>query len=275
MSNRWTVIPTTDATSYIESRGAYARTHKRPNMSDPTQTHYQSLLAPIYRWMLGDSADALERSRRELTELGIARANGAGRALDLGAGLGLQTIPLAELGYRMLAIDTSPLLLAELSSARPDVNCVVGDMRELAALAPGAFDLIVCMGDTLTHLTAPADVDRLLEDACKKLQPEGLFALTFRDYASQVREATDRFILVRADASRILTCCLDYGPHIVQVTDLVHERGEAGWVLRASTYPKLRLSREWVVERLRAHGMTLMRASLDAGRISIVASRPR
>jgi 2-polyprenyl-3-methyl-5-hydroxy-6-metoxy-1,4-benzoquinol methylase len=242
-------------------------------MTDPTRTHYQTLLAPIYRWMLGDFALALERSRLELAALGIEPAATAGRGLDLGAGLGLQTIPLADLGYRMLAIDTSPELLAELASERPEVTCVIGDMRELNALAPEAYDVIVCMGDTLTHLSSQADVAQLLADACHKLAPAGMIALTFRDYAAQARESTERFILVRADASRILTCCLDYGPAIVQVTDLVHEQGEDRWVLRASAYPKLRLAAEWVADRLRAHGLIGVRMSLDAGQISVVARR--
>jgi 2-polyprenyl-3-methyl-5-hydroxy-6-metoxy-1,4-benzoquinol methylase len=235
------------------------------------RTHYEQLLSPIYRWMLGDFDSALERSRKELEELGIGRASEGARGLDLGAGLGLQTIPLVRLGYLTTAIDASEELLSELSSVCPEANAVHGDLLDADTLAPGAYDVVVCMGDTLTHLPSREDVARLLASVRRKLSPHGTLALTFRDYASRVREATDRFILVRAGAERILTCCLDYGPEHVQVTDIVHERSGAGWALRASAYPKLRLSREWVTEQLERNGLAITLSSTDAGKISIVA----
>jgi SAM-dependent methyltransferase len=223
--------------------------------------------------MLGDFASALERSQKELEGLGLDPAPEGARGLDLGAGLGLQTIPLVRLGYRMTAIDASAELLSELSVACPEANVVCGDLRDADTLAPDAYDVIVCMGDTLTHLPSREEVAHLLSSACRKLSRHGALALTFRDYASRVRESTDRFILVRADADRILTCCLDYGPERVQVTDIVHERSGADWALSASAYPTLRLSREWVTEQLDHNGLMVTFSTTDAGKISVVARR--
>jgi len=237
------------------------------------RAHYERLLSPIYRWMLGDFTAALERSQKELEGLGVGRAPGGARGLDLGAGLGLQTIPLVRLGYRTTAIDTSAELLSELASECPEAQRVCGDLLDADTLAPGTYETIVCMGDTLTHLPSQEDVARLLSTACTKLALHGTLVLTFREYASQARESTDRFILVRADADRILTCCLDYGTERVQVTDLVHERSAAGWTLRASAYRKLRLSREWVTEQLNRNGVMVTLSTTDAGKISIVARR--
>ena len=47
-------------------------------------------------WVLGDLPAALERSRAELESFGIGRANAGARGLDLVAGLGLHTIPMAD-----------------------------------------------------------------------------------------------------------------------------------------------------------------------------------
>jgi hypothetical protein len=69
------------------------------HVADRTQLHYATLLAPIYRWMLGDFSSAIERSRAELRELGVGAARRGARALDLGAGL-CPDDPLVELGYR-------------------------------------------------------------------------------------------------------------------------------------------------------------------------------
>jgi hypothetical protein len=67
----------------------------------------------------------------------------------------------------------------------------------------------------------------------------------------------ERFILVRADATRIFSCCLDYDVERVRVTDIVHECPEVGgtWRMRASTYRKLRLRASAVVHTLGALGL--------------------
>jgi len=88
-----------------------------------------------------------------------------------------------------------------------------------------------------------------------------------------VRSSTERFLLVRSDAERILTCCLDYRNDRVVVTDIVHQKSAEGWRLTASEYPKLRLSRELVTHLLEANGAKLVRSESKAGSIAIVARR--
>jgi 2-polyprenyl-3-methyl-5-hydroxy-6-metoxy-1,4-benzoquinol methylase len=75
--------------------------------------HYDKHLGPIYSWMVGDVSAAIERNREELRALGI-RPGPTGTAVDLGAGPGMHAIPLAELGFSVLAIDTCGPLIAEL-----------------------------------------------------------------------------------------------------------------------------------------------------------------
>lgn len=239
---------------------------------EATRAHYETLLAPIYRWVLGDFAAALARSRLELEGLGIGRAREGARGLDLGAGLGLQSIPLHELGYRVTAVDSSRELLAELRRECPEISVVERDITDPRGTGE-TYAVIVCMGDTLTHLASRDEVDAVLARASAALEPGGVVALTFRDYVAPVRESVERFILVRADESRIHTCCLDYGDERVRVTDLVHERKDAAWSLRASAYDKLRLSHDWVAERLRAHGVSVTRAESSIGRIAVVARK--
>jgi len=94
-----------------------------------------------------------------------------------------------------------------------------------------------------------------------------------RDYVSRTLEGDDRFIIVREDDRRLLTCFLEYSAETVQVTDIVHERSEAGWTIRTSSYPKLRLSLEWVQERLEACRGVIVRAESERGRVSLVARR--
>jgi len=237
-------------------------------------THYDQLLAPLYAWMLGDLGDARRTAKLELERLGVTRCSSPKRALDLGAGLGLHAVPLAELGYEVTAIDTSPELLAELRQARPDVNTLTGDLTLAPQLTRGPFDVIVCLGDTLTHLESRAAVQAAIGGARQLLAPGGLLLLTWRDY-SQARSGASRFFLVRGDAQRILTCCLGYEAERVEVTDIVHERRGDGWQMHASAYHKLRLSLPEVEAMLSAAGLSLAQSEHASGWLRLSAADTR
>ncbi len=48
--------------------------------------------------------------------------------------------------------------------------------------------------------------------------------MSFRDYAGAPLEGDARFILVRSDEQRVMTCFLDYADRSVAVHDLLHEK---------------------------------------------------
>lgn len=81
-------------------------------MSD-VRAHYEDVLGSVYTWMMGGAEARLGASRRFFTAHGIAPGSRRG-ALDLGAGSGFQSVPLAEIGFSVTAVDISPTLLAEL-----------------------------------------------------------------------------------------------------------------------------------------------------------------
>lgn len=98
----------------------------------------------------------------------------------------------------MLAIDTSRGLLAELEAAKTgdQVKTVLADLRTFPSLVESAsVSVVVCMGDTLTHLDERVDVRKLYRDVYDALVPDGRFAITFRDL-SQELVGLDRFLLV-------------------------------------------------------------------------------
>jgi SAM-dependent methyltransferase len=240
--------------------------------------HYERLLAPVYSWMAGPMGDALARSRALLAGAGIGPSDG-GLAIDLGAGFGLPSIPLAELGYHVIALDTSTTLLDELralAGAELHIERVVGDLRGFRSHATRQCAVITCLGDTLTHLEARADVETLFTDAAAVLAPGGQLLLTFRDYTTEL-EGTARFLPVRSDGDRILTCFLEYGVGHVDVHDLLHERDAAAlsptWTLRVSRYRKLRLAPAWVMAQLTARGFEVREGPRAGGMVTLVARR--
>ncbi len=237
--------------------------------------HYDRHLGPVYTWMIGDPDAAMKRNLEELRQLGVTPGV-TGVALDLGAGPGLHAVPLARLGFSVLAFDNCGALVEELRlrSEGLSIQPIQADLQAFRGHHPGSADVVLCMGDTLTHLPSLPAVEALLSDIAAALSSPGIFVTTFRDYTSPPLAASDRFILVRADEHRILTCFLEYGDEVVTVSDLLHERMGEGWRLSVSSYPKLRIAPDWVGERLAALGLAVRIDRLERGMVRVVARRP-
>ncbi|HTB89369.1 MAG TPA: class I SAM-dependent methyltransferase [Steroidobacteraceae bacterium] len=236
-----------------------------------SETHYATHLGPVYSWMLGDLDAAFARGAAEIDELPLSAARGV--AVDLGAGLGLHALSLAKLGFEVVAIDNCPVLLDELQSRGASLPIAVhnADLLEFRLFLVKQAQVIVCMGDTLTHLSALSAVDSLLAAVAASLPRGGVFAATFRDYATSELKAEQRFILVRADERRILTCFLEYQDARVLVHDLLHERENGRWRQVISSYPKLRLAPAWVISNLSELGFSVKRDTTPSGMVRIVA----
>jgi 2-polyprenyl-3-methyl-5-hydroxy-6-metoxy-1,4-benzoquinol methylase len=243
-------------------------------MTVTAQEHYAGHLGPIYLWMVGDIGAALARSDAELDALGLP-SNLGGTAIDLGAGFGLHALPLARRGYSVVAIDSHMPLLRELESRKGSlpVRTVNADLRRFRDCTATPVDVIVCMGDTLTHLPDRASVEALLREVAASLNRGGIFIAAFRDYVSAALQGDARFIAVRSDSERILTCFLEYGDATVTVHDLLHQREGGSWHLRVSSYPKLRLPPEWVAASLTSLGLDVQQHAASAGMVIIAARR--
>jgi len=214
--------------------------------------HYETHLAPIYVWMAGGIDHAVRLGTADLADF----LDADGYAVDLGAGFGMHTLALARARYRVLAVDTSEFLLAELKRQCTGlaVDVAAADLLSFPAHLSGPADLVLCMGDTLTHLDSEEQVGALMLDVRKALRPGGHFIATFRDYR-HLPQGVDRFIPVRSDAQRILTCFLEESAQHVLVHDVLHESRDGVWTMKVSSYRKLRLSPEFVVEAARAAGL--------------------
>ncbi len=240
------------------------------------QRHYEELLGPVYVWMLGDFEAATKAADEELRSLGIGEGS-AGLAIDLGCGPGIHSIALARTGFAVIAMDNCPRLLEELRQRAQglDIREVLGDLRQFRDHLTGKADLIFCMGDTLTHLPSEDDVDELFRDVASALAPDGLFVATFRDYTNTAPIGTARFIPVRSDDNRIMTCFLEYGETTIRVSDMLHERSDGKWNFRVSSYTKIRLAPSRVVDLLERHGLQAKLGIGPGAMIRVAAMRQR
>lgn len=186
--------------------------------------HYENHLAPVYLWMTGGFALAISHGESEVNAFCPNPSNGL-TAVDLGAGFGMHSIPLARRGYSVVAIDNSPKLLEILQNhiETLPIQTVEDDLLFFQKHLNTKVHLILCMGDTLTHLSEPQSVEQLFSLVAESLHTGGTFVTTFRDYTSPL-VGNERFIPVRSDHDRILTCFLEYSPGYVTVHDVLHER---------------------------------------------------
>jgi SAM-dependent methyltransferase len=237
------------------------------------EQHYDQVLSDVYSWIAGGFDNAIARNVEFFAKHGIEPV-GSKIALDLGAGCGFQSIPLARLGFAVTAIDLDRKLLDELEehSEGLSIATVRDDILSFERYVQCDVELAVCMVDTIVHLESKPRVRTLFEKVLAALQDGGKIIVTFRDLSQELIEL-DRFIPVRSDHETVFTCFLEYEPATVKVHDLVYRKREAGWVLHKSFYRKLRLSQQWVVEQLVEVGYTTVQAGAANGFVTVVAAK--
>ncbi|HEY4784768.1 MAG TPA: class I SAM-dependent methyltransferase [Bacteroidales bacterium] len=235
--------------------------------------HYDNHLGNFYSWFTGD----FDKNKDAFKAFCIAESikpNGSKSAIDLGAGNGIQTIALAELGFNVTAIDFNNQLLNELQARinKFPIDVVNDDIRFVSKYAGKNPELIVCCGDTLPHLSSHDAILKLLKDVFDILNTQGKIVLTFRDYSTELTD-TNRFISVKSDSQRILTCFLEYFEDKIRVTDLLHEYENGKWVQKVSSYYKTRISKDLVIEYLRKTGFGIILDKVENRMITIIGQK--
>jgi SAM-dependent methyltransferase len=135
----------------------------------------------------------------------LARRRGAGRILELGAGSGRVTVPLARDGRQVVAIDQSTAMLARLREriARLPgpvgrrITPVIGDLRTFSV--GGRFPLAIAAFNVLEHLYTRGEMTACLGQIGAHLAPGGAFAFDVQlpDLAWLIRDPGKRWAKTR------------------------------------------------------------------------------
>lgn len=219
--------------------------------------HYDNHLGDFYSWMAGDFQSKQQEFAQFLSEHSI-NPTSTKIAIDLGAGHGIQTVSLAQRGYNVIAVDFNKQLLDELAinTSGLHADIINGDIKDVKQFGGRHPELIVCCGDTLTQLDSIEEIRTLLSDCAAILDSNGKLILSFRDYSTELTE-DNRFIAVKSDDTKILTCCLDYEPAKVRVTDLLFYKTDNVWQMKVSSYYKVRVSPQAIIDILLENGLTI------------------
>jgi SAM-dependent methyltransferase len=95
------------------------------------------------------------------------------KALDLGCGTGQLANYLYENGWDIHGVDGSVDMIRVLRSQYPFLSAAVADIRSLQI--NDAFDIVICVGDTMNHLLGDGDWLSLFRSVSKRLKIGGVF----------------------------------------------------------------------------------------------------
>ena len=129
--------------------------------------------------------------------LGLASPGGSEAAVDIGAGTGLLTLPLAEQVSRVWAVDISPKMGEYLStkaeSGGYDNITIVTASAESLPLVDGVADVVV--SNYCFHHLSDDGKERALAETFRVLRPGGRFAFGDMMFQVSVMSARDRGVI--------------------------------------------------------------------------------
>jgi ubiquinone/menaquinone biosynthesis C-methylase UbiE len=156
----------------------------------------------------------------------LARALGAGlEILELGAGTGRISLPLAADGHRVTAVDRMPAMLDRLQAKLAQqpavghrVEPVLGDITAIP-LPDASFDLVIAPFNVLMHLYRWQDLLACFREARRVLVPGGTFALDvllpdleWLGWDQEERHSVTYFTHPRTGASMVYSTNHTYDP---------------------------------------------------------------
>ena len=238
-----------------------------------TKEHYENHLANYYSWMSGDFDAKVNENQRFFQSHNIKPLSSK-VCIDLGAGCGFQSIPLAKIGFKVKAVDFSEKLLNELKSKSSglDIESIKNDILNFDAYSGYDPELMVCMGDTITHLDSQGYVRELIKNSYNFLNENGKLIVTFRDMTFELKEE-GRFIPVNSDNDRIFTCFLEYQPNYVKVFDIIHERKNGKWTQKISSYKKLKISQKVIENYFQDSGFKIEFMGVENGLVTMIGKK--
>lgn len=175
-----------------------------PALLEGTQAHYEDAL--LYDSEYEDREADIQWYRAIAKREDLVEAPPDQRQiLELGAGTGRITIPLAQDGHCMSALDRMPSMLDLLEKKRAaqaptgKIKIVQGDLLDLPFEAQ-QFDLVFAPFNVLMHLYDWRSLKRAFDEAQRVLKVGGVFALDvllpdldWLNWDPDIRHATTRF----------------------------------------------------------------------------------
>jgi len=219
--------------------------------------HYDNHLSEHYSELFGGYWNNIDRNLRLFNESDIKPVSNS-IALDLGCGNGFQSIPLSIIGFEVFSVDSDGKLLDEFKHKLYETNSLGNKLKsEIHLISDDIFDyldkaeifpeLVVCMGDTVSHFESENRVLKMIEKSHDILKPGGKLVLSFRDYTDDI-EDKERFIFLGGGKEIFFECFVEKEENGTRLKtyDIFHKWDEKceRWVSSISHYYKTILNSE-------------------------------
>ncbi len=153
----------------------------------------------------------------------------ARNVLDTACGTGWHTIALARKGYAAAGCDASPAMIeqarANAARAPVDARFAVADFSQLERIA-GAFEAILCLGNSLPHLLSRDLLGNALRQMRMKLKPGGVLILHNLNYDLRLK-TRPRFFAVEGKEEMLVWRFADYGTDFITFHTALFERSSS------------------------------------------------
>ena len=169
-------------------------------------------LARDYEWLFPD--EAIGRSgtvgttspgSKDLLEGILETLPRGARVLDSACGIGADAMALARSGFNVTASDGSASMVAEARRRSREFGVEIdirqSSWQDLPQRVPGAFELILCLGNSIVHTATKSNMISSLEGMKQVLSPEGILVIDSRNwehlYESRPRIITGHRVIER------------------------------------------------------------------------------
>lgn len=161
-------------------------------MPQDTQTFYDELSSD-YHLIFADWNRAIERQANTLNAIVSKYTKLSWKSLlDCSCWIGTQCIWLAQKWYNITASDLSPKAIErakkEAEQRDLDIKFQVADFMKLGTQIRGIFDTVISCDNSLPHILKDEDLSIVAENIYSKLDDDGLFIASIRDYDALLEE---------------------------------------------------------------------------------------
>ncbi|MFP4551377.1 MAG: class I SAM-dependent methyltransferase [Spirochaetales bacterium] len=202
---------------------------------------FYTVLADHYDELFRPSEGALQFIRQEAASAAVAGAavtqgeRGAGRkprVLDVACGTGAWVRRLGELDFDVSGVDLSERMIArgkELARSKsidPE-RLRIGAMMEIDTDPAAPFDLVFCVGNSISHLGSIEQVERFVSTARAALCPSGTLVLQYVTVGSLESGATFELPALEAEGASLERTYRRSSANEIQFDAKLHVAGEA------------------------------------------------
>jgi SAM-dependent methyltransferase len=143
-------------------------------------------LAGYYDLVYSDWEGSMERQGAAIARMLPEGPESSLRLLDVSAGIGTQALPLAGLGYEVVARDLSSAAVARLAQEAGlrdlAIDAAPCDMRVVADSVVGPFGAVLSFDNSIPHLSSDAEILGVFQAFAELLAPGGVLLISVRDY---------------------------------------------------------------------------------------------